>query len=102
MVCTLNEEGGAVSGRTCEVPGRASVDATVLTSEALEDEQTVKLARLRLDVQVTADRLAVPHPAHLDGQIAGRNRARHLRPTAVLHLSGKAKRLNHWRTCKIF
>lgn len=95
----MDEEIGAMSGRRSRIPGRASVDATVLASQLLEYEQTVKLARLHFDVEVVGDGPTVSHPAHLDGQIAGRDGARDLGTAAILHLSRETERFDYWRTC---
>jgi hypothetical protein len=94
----LNEKSGAVTGRFGQIPGRASVDATVFSAELLENEQTVEFARLHLDVEIIGDGPPIFGPADFNGQIAGRDGTSHLRTSTVLNLDGETKRLNHRRT----
>ena len=94
----MDDEFGAVLGRQAggQIGGGASVDAAVLASEPLEDEETVELARLHLGTICHIS--AVFRPADADGEVAGRDGARHLSPSSLRHLGRKAERLDNGRT----
>ena len=81
-----------------QITSRARVAAAVLAAQLLEDEQTVKFARLRFHVQLMANRTAVFQPRDLHRQITGRDGAGDLRPAAVLHQRREREGFDHGRT----